>query len=69
MFICQQELATPILIGLFFNDFQTDMHVRDKVLTLIGSWREAFGGTGGRYPQYYMAYEDLRVNTSIFNCV
>ncbi|KAG8377099.1 hypothetical protein BUALT_Bualt09G0133300 [Buddleja alternifolia] len=38
----------------------TDMHVRDKVLTLIGSWHDAFGGAGGRYPQYYMAYEDLR---------
>ncbi|KAL1549080.1 hypothetical protein AAHA92_17226 [Salvia divinorum] len=38
----------------------TDMHVRDKVLTLIGSWHEAFGGSGGRHPQYYMAYEDLR---------
>ncbi|KAH6757140.1 ENTH/VHS/GAT family protein [Perilla frutescens var. hirtella] len=39
---------------------KTDMHVRDKVLTLIGSWHEAFGGSGGRYPQYHMAYEDLR---------
>ncbi|KAL0347539.1 UNVERIFIED_CONTAM: TOM1-like protein 6 [Sesamum calycinum] len=38
----------------------TDMHVRDKILALIGSWREAFGGPGGRYPQYYMAFEDLR---------
>ncbi|KAL1545425.1 TOM1-like protein 6 [Salvia divinorum] len=39
---------------------KTDMHVRDKILTLIGSWHEAFGALGGRYPQYYMAYEDLR---------
>ncbi|XP_073311622.1 TOM1-like protein 6 [Primulina huaijiensis] len=39
---------------------KTDMHVRDKILTLIGSWYEAFGGSGGRYPQYYIAYEDLR---------
>ncbi|XP_057808268.1 TOM1-like protein 6 [Salvia miltiorrhiza] len=39
---------------------KTDMHVRDKILTLVGSWHEAFGGSGGRYPQYYMAYEDLR---------
>ncbi|KAG6437030.1 hypothetical protein SASPL_101937 [Salvia splendens] len=38
----------------------TDMHVRDKVLTLIASWNEAFSGSGGRYPQYSMAYEDLR---------
>ncbi|KAL6508070.1 hypothetical protein OROGR_024265 [Orobanche gracilis] len=39
---------------------RTDMHVRDKILILIGSWHEAFGGPGGRYPQYYMAYEDLQ---------
>ncbi|XP_075490297.1 TOM1-like protein 6 [Primulina tabacum] len=39
---------------------KSDMHVRDKILTLIGSWYQAFGGSGGRYPQYYMAYEDLR---------
>ncbi|KAG6433719.1 hypothetical protein SASPL_105334 [Salvia splendens] len=38
----------------------TDMHVRDKVLTLIASWNEAFSGLGARYPQYSMAYEDLR---------
>lgn len=45
-----------------FIGFQTDMHVRDKVLMLIGSWCEAFGGSRGKYPQYYMAYEELRVN-------
>ncbi|XP_051130403.1 TOM1-like protein 6 [Andrographis paniculata] len=39
---------------------KADMHVRDKILTLVGSWHEAFGGPGGRYPQYYIAYEDLR---------
>ncbi|KAL9152820.1 hypothetical protein ABFS82_10G007300 [Erythranthe guttata] len=39
---------------------KTDMNVRDKVLVLIGSWHQAFGGAGGKYPQYYMAYEDLR---------
>ncbi|KAL3617398.1 hypothetical protein CASFOL_037719 [Castilleja foliolosa] len=39
---------------------KADMHVRDKILTLIGSWHDAFGGPRGRYPQYLMAYEDLR---------
>ncbi|GFP83212.1 tom1-like protein 2 [Phtheirospermum japonicum] len=39
---------------------KADMHVRDKILTLIGSWHDAFGGPRGRYPQYHMAYEDLR---------
>ncbi|XP_049352561.1 TOM1-like protein 6 [Solanum verrucosum] len=39
---------------------KTDMHVRDKVLVLLDSWQEAFGGPGGKYPQYYWAYEELR---------
>ncbi|PIN01620.1 Cytosolic sorting protein GGA2/TOM1 [Handroanthus impetiginosus] len=41
---------------------KTDMHVRDKVLTLIASWHQAFGGSRGRYTQYYLAYEDLRAD-------
>lgn len=41
------------------------MHVRDKVLALIGSWYEAFGAAQGRYPQYIMAYEDLRVHLQL----
>ncbi|KAM3217001.1 TOM1-like protein 6 [Capsicum annuum] len=39
---------------------KTDMHVRHKVLVLLDSWQEAFGGPGGKYPQYYWAYEELR---------
>ncbi|CAL1378504.1 unnamed protein product [Linum trigynum] len=39
---------------------KTDLHVRDKVLVLLDSWQEAFGGPGGKYPQYYWAYEELR---------
>ncbi|XP_068669087.1 TOM1-like protein 6 isoform X2 [Aristolochia californica] len=39
---------------------KTDMHVRDKILVLLDSWQEGFGGPGGKYPQYYWAYDELR---------
>ncbi|CAA3008561.1 TOM1 2 [Olea europaea subsp. europaea] len=36
-----------------------DFHVKEKVLVLIDTWQEAFGGPRARYPQYFVAYQDL----------
>ena len=42
-------------------DLQPDIHVRDKILVLLDSWQEAFGGPGEKYSQYYWACDELRV--------
>jgi len=39
---------------------KTDMQVRDKILVLLDSWQEAFGGPSGKYPQYFWAYDELQ---------
>ncbi|XP_064965188.1 TOM1-like protein 3 isoform X6 [Musa acuminata AAA Group] len=37
-----------------------DLSVREKILVLIDTWQEAFGGAGGKYTQYHAAYQELR---------
>lgn len=38
------------------------MQVRDKILMLLDSWQDAFGGPGGKHPHYYWAYAELKVH-------
>jgi hypothetical protein len=48
--------------------FQNDMLVRDKILLLLDSWQEAFGGPGSKYPQYHFAYLEVKVCNKFHDC-
>ncbi|KAG8054919.1 hypothetical protein GUJ93_ZPchr0001g30404 [Zizania palustris] len=47
-------------MSVFLIFFQNDMLVRDKVLLLLDSWQEAFGGPGSKYRQYHLAYLEVK---------
>lgn len=43
-----------------------DYHVKEKILTLIDTWQEVFGGARSKYPQYYASYQDLLRAGAVF---
>ncbi|KAL6853755.1 hypothetical protein ACP4OV_019784 [Aristida adscensionis] len=45
---------------------KNDMRVRDKILLLLDSWHEAFGGPGSKYPQYHWAYLEVKRTGVVF---
>ncbi|KAL6985410.1 TOM1-like protein 9 [Sarracenia purpurea var. burkii] len=43
-----------------------DFHVKEKILILIDTWQESFGGPRARYPQFYAAYQELLRAGAVF---
>lgn len=44
---------------------QPDFRVKEKILILIDTWQEVFGGPRAQYQQYFVAYQELLVGFSV----
>ncbi|KAJ8431544.1 hypothetical protein Cgig2_009622 [Carnegiea gigantea] len=55
-----QYLPPHIMGHRALKEQPADIHVREKILALLDSWQEAFGGPSGKYTQYYWACDELR---------
>ncbi|XP_039164169.1 TOM1-like protein 9 [Eucalyptus grandis] len=51
---------------MVFLILQPNIHVKQKIVILIDTWREAFGGPRARYPQYHAAYQGLLRAGAVF---